>query len=114
MVRRRLVAQEYNMSKEELIVTIHEAKGLPGADLPDPPDPYVKLYMLPERSKKSKKKSDVKKDTVSPIYDETFEVCKHFWRSHCYFSRLKNQIIFIQLRLTGYLMQKCILFYSMK
>ena len=47
----------YNLSKEELIVTVHEAKGLPGADLPDPPDPYVKLYMLPERSKKSKKKS---------------------------------------------------------
>ena len=80
----------YNMSKEELIVTVHEAKGLPGADLPDPPDPYVKLYMLPERSKKSKKKSDVKKDTVNPIYDETFEVCKHFWRSHCYFSRLNS------------------------
>jgi len=63
----------YNLSKEELIVTVHEAKGLPGGDLPDPPDPYVKLYMLPERSKKSKKKSDVKKDTVNPIYDETFE-----------------------------------------
>ena len=80
----------YNLSKEELIVTVHEAKCLPGADLPDPPDPYVKLYMLPERSKKSKKKSDVKKDTVNPIYDETFEVCKDFWLSHCYFSTFYN------------------------
>jgi len=63
----------YNAGKEEMSVTVHEARGLPGGDLPDPPDPYVKLYLLPERSKKSKNKTDVKKDTVTPIYDETFE-----------------------------------------
>merc|ERR1712226_203936 len=63
----------YNGAKEELNVTVHEAKGLPGGDLPDPPDPYVKLYLLPEKNKKSKRKSDVKKDTVNPTYDETFE-----------------------------------------
>ena len=54
-------------------VHIHEAKGLPGGDLPDPPDPYVKLYLLPDRPKKSKRKSDAKKDTVTPVYEETFE-----------------------------------------
>ena len=64
----------YNAGKEEMSVTVHEARGLPGGDLPDPPDPYVKLYLLPERNKKSKQKTDVKKDTVTPIYDETFEV----------------------------------------
>ena len=64
----------YNAGKEELRVTVHEARGLPGGDLPDPPDPYVKLYLLPERSKKSKQKTDVIKDTVTPVYDETFEV----------------------------------------
>ena len=56
-----------------LQVHVHEAKGLPGGDLPDPPDPYVKLYLLPERSKKSKRKSDAKKDTVTPVFDETFD-----------------------------------------
>jgi Ca2+-dependent lipid-binding protein len=35
-------------------------------------DPYVKLYLLPDRSKKSKKKSDAKKDTVDPVYNESF------------------------------------------
>lgn len=67
------VSLSYHAGKEELNVTVHEARGLPGGDLPDPPDPYVKLYLLPERSKKSKRKSDVKKDTVNPTYDETFE-----------------------------------------
>ena len=43
-----------------------------GGDLPDPPDPYIKLYLLPDRSKKSKKKSDAKKDTVEPVYNEVF------------------------------------------
>ena len=66
----------YNAGKEELSVTVHEARGLPGGDLPDPPDPYVKLYLLPERSKKSKQKTDAKKDTVTPTYDETFEVIR--------------------------------------
>merc|ERR1719270_1270509 len=63
----------YNAGKEEMSVTVHEARGLPGGDLPDPPDPYVKLYLLPERSKKSKRKSDAKKDTVTPVFEETFD-----------------------------------------
>ena len=58
---------------EILQVHVHEAKGLPGGDLPDPPDPYVKLYLLPDRPKKSKRKSDAKKDTVTPQYEETFD-----------------------------------------
>ncbi len=43
-----------------------------GGNLPDPPDPYIKLYLLPDRSKRSKKKSDAKKDTVDPVYNEVF------------------------------------------
>ena len=56
-----------------MIVTVHEAKELPGGDLPDPLDPYVKMYLLPNREKKSKRKTDAKKDTVTPIFDENFE-----------------------------------------
>lgn len=37
------------------------------------PDPYVKLYLLPSRSKDSKRKTHVIKDNCNPIYDETFE-----------------------------------------
>ena len=41
--------------------------------MPDPPDPYVKMYLLPARKSKSKRKSDVKKDTVNPVFEETFK-----------------------------------------
>ena len=37
------------------------------------PDPYVKLYLLPGRSKESKRKTAVVKDNVNPSYDATFE-----------------------------------------
>lgn len=64
---------QFNPNQESLMITVHEAKGLPGGDLPDPPDPYVKMYLLPNREKKSKRKTDAKKDTVTPIFDENFE-----------------------------------------
>lgn len=37
------------------------------------PDPYVKLYLLPGRSKESKRKTNVIKDNVNPVYDATYE-----------------------------------------
>ncbi|CAB4056391.1 unnamed protein product [Lepeophtheirus salmonis] len=62
----------YSQRKEKLTVVVHNAYGLPGSDLPDPPDPYVKLYLLPEKNRKSKRKSEVVKDSCNPIYDEEF------------------------------------------
>lgn len=35
---------------------------------------YVKMYLLPDKSKHSKRKTAVKKKTVNPVYDETFRV----------------------------------------
>lgn len=61
----------YNQDKEELKVFIHEVSGLPGGDLPDPPDPQVKIYLMP--GKKKKKKTDVVKDSVEPRFDEEFD-----------------------------------------
>lgn len=46
---------------------------LPGADLVDLPDPYVKLYLLPDRGSNGKRKTDVVRDSVNPIFDETVE-----------------------------------------
>ena len=65
---------EYNADKGDVIVVLHQARGLPGGDLPDPPDPYVKMYVLPGKSRKTKRKSEVMKDTVNPVYEETFKV----------------------------------------
>lgn len=35
---------------------------------------YVKTYLLPDMSRQSKRKTTVKKKTLSPVYDETFRV----------------------------------------
>ena len=61
----------YDTNKEELKVFVHEAANLPGSDLPDPPDPYVKIYLMP--GKKKKKKTAVVKDTGSPMFNEEFD-----------------------------------------
>jgi Ca2+-dependent lipid-binding protein len=61
----------YDEDKEELKVFVHEAAGLPGGDLPDPPDPQVKIYLMP--GKKKKKKTEVVKDSVEPRYNEEFD-----------------------------------------
>ncbi|KAM9302471.1 extended synaptotagmin-3, partial [Gastrophryne carolinensis] len=36
-------------------------------------DPYVRMYLLPERRYASRKKTSVKKKTLNPIYNERFE-----------------------------------------
>lgn len=63
----------YVQDKGKLKYVIHQAAGLPGSDLPDPPDPYIKIYLLPERSKKTKRKTEVVKDSCNPTYEESFE-----------------------------------------
>merc|ERR1711936_1318012 len=61
----------YDENKEELKLFVHEAANLPGSDLPDPPDPYVKIYLMP--GKKKKKKTAVVKDDGSPQFNEEFD-----------------------------------------
>lgn len=35
-------------------------------------DPYVKIYLLPDRSKNSKRKTSVKKNSTDPVFEEKF------------------------------------------
>lgn len=48
-------------------------RNIPLKDPTSIPDPYVKLYLLPGRSKESKRKTIVIKDNCNPLYDATFE-----------------------------------------
>lgn len=36
-------------------------------------DPYVKVYLLPDKSKSGKRKTKVKKHTLNPLFDETLK-----------------------------------------
>lgn len=49
------------------------SSNIPLKDPSNVPDPYVKLYLLPGRSKETKRKTIMVKDSCNPVYDATFE-----------------------------------------
>ncbi|XP_021935100.1 extended synaptotagmin-2 isoform X3 [Zootermopsis nevadensis] len=63
----------YSVQRQRLVVVVHKVANLPLRDPTNIPDPYVKLYLLPERAKDSKRKTETMKDNCNPVYDETFE-----------------------------------------
>lgn len=63
----------YSVQRQRLIVVVHKILNIPLKDPSNIPDPYVKLYLLPGRSKDSKRKTNVVKDDCNPNYDATFE-----------------------------------------
>lgn len=64
---------QYAVQRQKLIVIVHKIKGIPLKDPSNIPDPYVKLYLLPSRSKDSKRKTAVMKDNCNPVFDASFE-----------------------------------------
>ncbi|CAG9863137.1 unnamed protein product [Phyllotreta striolata] len=63
----------YSVQRQRLIVVVHKIMNIPLKDPSSIPDPYVKLYLLPERARDTKRKTQVIKDNVNPIFDESFE-----------------------------------------
>ncbi|KAH8341183.1 hypothetical protein KR074_008970, partial [Drosophila pseudoananassae] len=63
----------YSAQRQKLDVTIHKIAKIPLRDPSNIPDPYVKLYLLPGRSKESKRKTIVIKDNCNPVYDASFD-----------------------------------------
>lgn len=63
----------YSVQRQRLTVVVHKIMNIPQKDPSNIPDPYVKLYLLPGRSKESKRKTNVVKDNCNPVYDATFE-----------------------------------------
>jgi C2 domain len=64
---------QYSVQRQRLIIIVHKIKNIPLKDPSNIPDPYVKLYLLPGRSKDSKRKTNVIKDNCNPTFDATFE-----------------------------------------
>ncbi|KAI4871847.1 hypothetical protein NFI96_016411, partial [Prochilodus magdalenae] len=62
----------YDPKKEELLVRVCRCQDLAPARH-NRSDPYVKLYLLPDNTSRSKRKTSVKRKTLNPIYDETLK-----------------------------------------
>uniref|UniRef100_A0A6I8R537 Regulating synaptic membrane exocytosis 2 n=1 Tax=Xenopus tropicalis TaxID=8364 RepID=A0A6I8R537_XENTR len=62
----------YDKVGHQLIVTILGAKDLPSREDGRPRNPYVKIYFLPDRSDKNKRRTKTVKKTVEPKWNQTF------------------------------------------
>ncbi|XP_075234168.1 synaptotagmin-10-like [Lycorma delicatula] len=63
-------ALRYDTEMDALIVKVLEARDLPVKDVTGSSDPYVKVYLLPDRKKKFQTK--VHRKNLDPVFNETF------------------------------------------
>ncbi|XP_061899979.1 synaptotagmin-like protein 4 isoform X2 [Entelurus aequoreus] len=64
----------YDQSSQSLQVFIKECRGLACGDpIRQLSNPYVKCYLLPDKSRMSKRKTTIKRHTCDPVYNETFK-----------------------------------------
>ncbi|KAM3859204.1 synaptotagmin-10 isoform 2-T2 [Diretmus argenteus] len=61
---------KYDYEEQALVVRILKALDLPAKDFTGTSDPYVKIYLLPERKKKFQTR--VHRKNLNPMFDETF------------------------------------------
>ncbi|XP_028853669.1 synaptotagmin-6 isoform X2 [Denticeps clupeoides] len=62
---------KYDYENEALLVNIVKAFDLPAKDFCGSSDPYVKVYLLPDRKRKFQTR--VHRKTLNPTFDETFQ-----------------------------------------
>ena len=61
---------EYDFNANSLSVTVIQAEDLPALDMGGTSDPYVKVYLLPDKKKKFETK--VHRKTLNPVFNESF------------------------------------------
>ncbi|XP_029023453.1 regulating synaptic membrane exocytosis protein 2-like isoform X19 [Betta splendens] len=72
LVPRIQVKLWYDKVGHQLIVTVLGAKELPVREDGRPRNPYIKIYFLPDRSDKSKRRTKTVKKSLEPRWNQTF------------------------------------------
>jgi len=67
-----LVSLCHQPAASRLTVVVLKARNLPKMDITGLSDPYVKIYLLYNNQRISKKKTHVKKRTLNPVFNESF------------------------------------------
>ncbi|XP_055059229.1 extended synaptotagmin-2 isoform X3 [Misgurnus anguillicaudatus] len=62
----------HSPQRNKLIVVVHGCRNLISST-ESGSDPYVRLYLLPDKRRSGRRKTNTLKKTVNPIYDQTFE-----------------------------------------
>ncbi|XP_058811666.1 synaptotagmin-like protein 4 isoform X1 [Topomyia yanbarensis] len=80
---------QYNYKQGALEIHVKQCKDLAAVDAKrNRSDPYVKVYLLPDKSKGGKRKTKVKKHTLNPVFDEVL-------RFHMSLSGLQTRTLWI-------------------
>lgn len=61
---------KYNEELKRLMIMVQHARELVPREGAESIDPYVKLYLLPDPNKTTKKKTKVARKTLNPTYNE--------------------------------------------
>ncbi|XP_065217826.1 probable serine/threonine-protein kinase DDB_G0282963 [Planococcus citri] len=65
---------QYNYKAGDVEIHVKRCSDLAAVDVKrNRSDPYVKVYLLPDKSKSGKRKTRVKKHTLNPVFDETLK-----------------------------------------
>ncbi|XP_078281068.1 extended synaptotagmin-2-like isoform X2 [Rhinoraja longicauda] len=62
----------HSSQRNKLIVVVHACRNLI-AFSEDGSDPYIRLYLLPDKRRSGRRKTSVLKRQLNPVFDETFE-----------------------------------------
>ncbi|KAM6918444.1 extended synaptotagmin-2-A [Xenentodon cancila] len=62
----------HSSQRNKLIVVVHSCRNLI-AFTDQGSDPYVRLYLLPDKRRSGRRKTHTYKKTLNPVYDQTFE-----------------------------------------
>ncbi|KAM4718201.1 extended synaptotagmin-2 isoform 2-T2 [Anableps anableps] len=62
----------HSSQRNKLVVVVHSCRNLI-AFTKDGSDPFIRLYLLPDKSRSGRRKTSTMKKTVNPVYDQTFE-----------------------------------------
>ncbi|XP_075683525.1 extended synaptotagmin-2 isoform X3 [Rhinoderma darwinii] len=62
----------YSSHRNKLMVVVHSCRNLI-AFSEEGSDPYVRLYLLPDKRRSGRRKTHVHKKTLNPVFDQTFE-----------------------------------------
>ncbi|XP_035981108.1 extended synaptotagmin-2 isoform X4 [Fundulus heteroclitus] len=62
----------HSSQRNKLVVVVHACRNLI-AFTKDGSDPFIRLYLLPDKSRSGRRKTSTMKKTLNPVYDQTFE-----------------------------------------
>ncbi|XP_041717962.2 extended synaptotagmin-2-A isoform X2 [Coregonus clupeaformis] len=62
----------HSSQRNKLIVVVHACRNLI-AFTKDGSDPFIQIYLLPDKSRTGRRKTSTIKKTLNPVYDQTFE-----------------------------------------